>query len=248
VPPEAWLVRGIAGDRVDVRILLRPGATPHTYEPSMADARAADGAGLYLAVGHPRLGFETAWRAALARGDGAGPRVVQLAAGCETEPDDPHVWLSPPCFRRMARAAEGALEALLPAGDAPALRRGADSVVAAVDRASAGADSLLAPYGGRAFLVYHPAWGYLAREHGLEQVSVQSGSREPGPAELARVFHRVREEGLHVMLVQPETPRSETSRIAGQLGLETVVLDPLARDWPSLYLDAARALARSWRP
>lgn len=244
VPPEAYLVHAIAGERVRARVLLRPGATPHTYEPSMADARVAAGAVLYLAVGHPQLGFETAWRGVLGRE--GGPRIVALDEECETRRDDPHVWLSVPCFRIMARRTASALAGILPPEAGPALARGLDSLLARVDASAARADSLLAPFRNRSFLVYHPAWGYFAREHGLEQVSVQVGSREPGPAELAHVFEAVRKGGLHVMFIQPGTPPAEARRIAAQLGVETAVLDPLAEDWPEMYVDAARTLRRSW--
>jgi len=251
VPPQAYLVRTIAGTRVRVRVLLRSGASPHTYEPSMADARVAAGSALYLAVGHPRLGFEVAWLAALEGGGSAAggdrPRIVRLAEGCDASPDDPHVWLSVPCYRVMARRAEEALRQLLPPADAPGLRAGLDSLLSTVARTAELADSVLGPDRGRAFLVYHPAWGYLAREHGLEQVPVQSGSREPSPAELARVFARVRTEDLHVMFVQPGTSRGEARRVAAEMGVETSSLDPVAEDWPSMYLDAARALDASWR-
>lgn len=251
VPPEAYLVRAIAGERVRVRVLLRSGASPHTYEPSIADARLAARAALYLAVGHPRLGFEAAWLAALEGGEGAGedaaPRIVRLAQGCDAEPDDPHVWLSVPCYRVMARRAEAALRDLLPPADGTGLRAGLDSLLATVGRTASRADSLLGPDRGRAFLVYHPAWGYLAREHGLEQVPVQSGSREPSPAELARVVARVRREDLRVMFVQPGTSRGEARRVAAELGVETSSLDPLAEDWPAMVLGAVRALDASWR-
>ncbi|HKK28252.1 MAG TPA: zinc ABC transporter substrate-binding protein, partial [Gemmatimonadota bacterium] len=247
----AYLVRAIAGERVGVRVLLRPGASPHAYEPSMADARLAAGAALYLAVGHPRLGSEAAWLSALESGGsgegGSGPGIERLAEGCDVQPDDPHVWLSVPCYGLMARRAEAALRDLLPAADGPGLRAGLDSLLATVARTASRADSILGPDRGRAFLVYHPAWGYLAREHGLEQVPVQSGSREPSPAELARVVARVRQEDLHVMFVQPGTSRGEARRVAAELGVETSSMDPLAEDWPAMYLDAVRALDASWR-
>lgn len=251
VAPEAYLVRTIAGERVRVRVLLRPGASPHAYEPSMADARLAAGAALYLAVGHPRLGFEAAWLSALeSQGSGeggAGLRIERLAEGCVAQPDDPHVWLSVLCYGLMARRAEAALRDLLPAAEGPALRAGLDSLLSTIARTASRADSILGPDRGRVFLVYHPAWGYLASEHDLEQVPVQSGSREPSPAELARVVARVRQEDLRVMFVQPGTSRGEARRVAAELGVETSSMDPLAEDWPAMYLDAVRSLDASWR-
>ncbi len=244
VPPEAYLVRSIAGDRVSVEVLLPPGASPHTYEPSMGIARRAADADLYLPVAHPRLAFERSWVDGLRRAGGV--RIVPLASTCDARPDDPHVWLSAACADTMARRVEGALEGLLPASDAGGLRSRLDSTLAVMHRASGEADSLLAPFSGRSFLVFHPAWGYFARDHGLRQVAIQAGSREPGPRDLARVLQEVRQEGLRVLFIQPGIPRDEAERIARQLGVRTEVLDPLAENWPALVVDAARELRNAW--
>jgi zinc transport system substrate-binding protein len=244
VPPEAYLVRSIAGARVSVEVLLPPGASPHTYEPSMGIARRAAEADLYLTVGHPRLTFETSWVAALKRVGGVP--IVPLAATCDARPDDPHVWLSVACADTMARHAEAALERLLPASDSARLRARLDSTMADMHRASGKADSLLAPFSGRSFLVFHPAWGYFARDHRLRQLAVQAGSREPGPRDLARVLREIHEEGLRVLFIQPGMPRDEAERIARQLGVRTEVLDPLEENWPKLVRDAAAALAHAW--
>lgn len=246
VPPEAYLVRSIAGQRVSVHVLLPPGASPHSYEPSIGTARRAAGADLYLTVGHPRLSFESSWVDVLRRVGHV--RIVPLASACDVRPDDPHVWLSVACADSMARRAEAALERLLPASEAGALRARLDSTLTAMGRASAEADSLLAPFQGRTFLVFHPAWGYFARDHGLRQVAIQSGSREPGPRDLERVLRQVREEDLRVMFIQPGMPRDEAERIASRLGVRTEVLDPLAEDWTALVVDAAREIRDSWTP
>jgi len=43
IPPQAWLVRRIARDCVDVNVLIRPGQDPHTYEPTLKQmARLAE--------------------------------------------------------------------------------------------------------------------------------------------------------------------------------------------------------------
>ncbi len=244
VPPEAWMVESIAGERISVQVLLPPGASPHTYEPSIGRARQAASADLFLPIGHPRLGFEKAWMDALSRL--GGPRVVPLGTDCRARPDDPHIWLSADCARSMARRAEAALASLLPPGDSAALRAGLDSTLEAMSRADRMADSLLAPFRGHTFLVFHPAWAYFAADHGLRQEAVQSGSAEPGPGQLARVLSRIREEGLRVMFIQPGTTVGEAGRVARELGVSTRVLDPLERDWPALVVRAARELAAVW--
>ena len=48
IPPQAWLVRRLAGDSVEVETLLTPGANPHTFEPGARQVKKLAGASLYL--------------------------------------------------------------------------------------------------------------------------------------------------------------------------------------------------------
>jgi len=38
------------------------------------------------------------------------------------------------------------------------------------------------------FLVFHPSWGYFAKEFALNQVAVEIEGREPSPKELKRDY------------------------------------------------------------
>ncbi len=38
------------------------------------------------------------------------------------------------------------------------------------------------------FMVFHPAWGYFARDFGLEQIPVEVGGQEPSAQELAHLI------------------------------------------------------------
>ena len=42
IPPQAWLVKRLAGERVAVESMLADAADPHLFEPDARQARAAD--------------------------------------------------------------------------------------------------------------------------------------------------------------------------------------------------------------
>src|SRR5512145_3554851 len=46
------IVRQVAGPVADVVLILPPGASPHTFEPTPAGVRALAGAGALFVVGH----------------------------------------------------------------------------------------------------------------------------------------------------------------------------------------------------
>ncbi|MCA9512166.1 MAG: zinc ABC transporter substrate-binding protein, partial [Myxococcales bacterium] len=138
----------------------------------------------------------------------------------------------------VARALADALPAERAAIDArlEGLRRDAEALDAELR-------ARLAPVRGRTFLVFHPAFGYLAREYGLVQVAIEDEGKEPDAHELARLVARARDEGVRVIFVQPQFDRAAAQTIADEVGARLEVLDPLAPDWDDNLRRVARALA-----
>jgi len=77
IVPQKYFVEKIAGDLVDVHVLVMPGANPHMYEPSPAQMAALEKSRAYFAIG---IALENAW---LPRISGANPslRIVYTQRG-----------------------------------------------------------------------------------------------------------------------------------------------------------------------
>lgn len=58
VPPQAYLVERIGGDRVDVSVMIESGGSPHTFSLAPRRLVAFDEARVYFKVGHPDFAFE----------------------------------------------------------------------------------------------------------------------------------------------------------------------------------------------
>ena len=93
-------------------------------------------------------------------------------------------------------------------------------------------------------MVFHPSWGYFARDFGLTQEPVEQLGREPGPKALAALVREAKEDGVKVIFVQPQFSGSQAETIATAIGGQVASLDPLTEDWPAGLLDAAKALRR----
>lgn len=76
IAPQKYMLERIAGNRVAVSTLVKPGADPHSYEPSPSQMRACASARVWFTIGVP---FEDVW---LPRIRGAAPdlAVVSLIA------------------------------------------------------------------------------------------------------------------------------------------------------------------------
>lgn len=243
IPPQRAFVERIGGDRVDVIVLVLPGESPATYEPSPAQLRALSEADAYLSIGVP---FEKAW---LPRIASANPdmRVVDTTTGIQRmgspENPDPHVWLSPALVKAQAETICDALAALDPDG-AAGYRGNLDGFLADVDALDAEIRQTMASARGRSFMVVHPSWGYFARDYGLTMIAIEVGGQEPSAAELSRLVEKAKREQVRAVFVQPQFSQEAAETVAKEIDGEVVVIDPLAEDWGDNLRRVAQVLAR----
>ncbi len=264
VAPLKYFAEKIGGDRVAVSVMVAPGANPATYEPKPRQMAALAQAKLYVAIGVP---FEKAW---LPRMRDAGPdmRVVNGAEGLDLmmmkehhhgeeegvheEHDehggipDPHVWTSPRESKKLAANILKAFEQADPEGS-EVFRKNCDKLIAEIDGVDAKLKSLLSNRKGTMFLVYHPSWGYFARDYGLEQVPVELEGKEPGPRDLAGVIKMARKKGIQVVFAQPQFSQKSAQVIATAINGRVIQADPLAENWPTNLLQVGREMRNALR-
>lgn len=166
--------------------------------------------------------------------------------GHETGPGpavDPHVWTAPSCVRAIAQNTAKALADADPK-NAGAYQKGLDTFLAEIEETDAAVREVLkgVPQ-GTAFMVFHPAFAYFARDFGLREVAIEQSGKEPGPRELARLTDEAREEGVRAIFVEPQFSRKAAETVARQVGARVEAIDPLAFDWSANLRRVAAALA-----
>lgn len=244
VLPQAYFVDRIAGGLVDTHVMIPPGASPTTHEPTPEQMRAAADATIYFKVGHPSFPFERTWLDRLMR---ESATVVDTSAGLSRRDGDPHTWVSPGGALVMATHMEAALSRALPAHRSTfeSNLRVLRADIAALDEE---VRERLAPHRGETFFVAHPAWGYFADEYGLVQAAVEQGHKPPSPAALFELIEAARASGARVVLVQPQFTKRNAEIIAEEIGGVVVSADPLAYDWMENTRAVANVLAEALAP
>ena len=240
VAPQAYFVERIAGDLVEVVVMIPPGANPATYSPTVHQVQAVTGAALYLKVGHPGFPFERTWLDSMLSVE-SGIVVVDGSVGAACAADDPHPWVAPGGVRAMATNLTEALGRLLP-NHVLELQSNLESLRGEIDELDREVREVLSGYAGRRFLVFHPSWGCFAEEYGLQQVAIEHEGKEPSPRELSDLIRSARDDGIRVVFVQPQSSTRAASTIADAIGGRVAALDPLARDWPQNLRQVAKTL------
>jgi zinc transport system substrate-binding protein len=238
IPPQKFVVEQLAGDQVRVEVMLPPGASPATFEPTPHQMAALNGAVLYLEIGVPFEG------PVLGKISTVAPdlEVVDCRQGIELEPMDndagdhghgpldPHIWLDPMRMKTVARTTARALSEKLPAA-AAGIEGSLTGLLAKIDATDRRVRTLLAPFKGRELLVLHPAYGYFARRYGLVQIAVESEGKAPSSRQLAEIVDSLRERNTAAIFVQPQFSQTAARRVADALGCQVVMLDPLAEQY-----------------
>lgn len=155
---------------------------------------------------------------------------------------DPHVWLAPQNGRIIAANILEALVTLAPEHE-DAFQENYNDLIADIEALETNIETSLAGISQRAFMVFHPAWGYFADQFGLEQVPVQVGGQDPSPRELTALIETAREENIRVIFIQPSFNAASAEAIAEEINAAVAVADPLATDWLKNLEAAADAFA-----
>lgn len=262
IQPQAFLLDEIAGDHVTIEVLLSPGQSPHTFEPSVRQMTRLADADMYFAMGVPferhlrerytgvlddlRI-VDCRWNIELLQIDGSHGHHDDHAAGDHHDDlVDPHVWLDPKNMKTMALTITDSLASIYPSlagvfhGNLPRLQSRLDSL----DQQVA---SILEPYRGRPMYVFHPAFGYLARAYGLRQTAIEDEGKEPSIRRLVELVNQISHESVAALCVQPEFSANEVETMAHELNTTVLRLDPLARDYIVNLKSIAASLADAYQ-
>ena len=94
-------------------------------------------------------------------------------------------------------------------------------------------------------MVFHPAWGYFAREYGLVQFPVENEGKEPKPKELIKIIEEAKKENIKAIFTQSEFSTKSAQTIADSLNIKVLKETPLAEDWSENLIKMANAIANN---
>ena len=258
IVPQAGLVEAIGGDKVKVLVMVPPGASPHTYEVTHEQMTTLSRAKMYVKVGSG-VEFELAWMDKLIAVN-VSMRVVDCSEGIrvlEMDEDhhdhdhehdhgrtglDPHIWLSVRNAMIMAQNICAGLVQVDPA-NRPYYEENRTDYLEQLAKLDSEITESLSEVENRRFIVFHPAWGYFARDYDLIQIAVEQDGKEPDIDYRIRLIEEAREHDIRVVFLSPQYPTKSADVIAREIGGRVVIIDPLAKD----FIGNMRAVASAMK-
>ena len=240
--PLKYLVEQVGGNFVDVSVMVKPGADPHTYEPKPKQMVSLSKATAYFTIG---ITFEDVW---LPKFKAANPKMVIIHADeniekipmkthsfyARSDHDhgllDPHVWTSPLLVKTICMNILNGL-VKIDAARQSIYTANHGKFEKEINRIHGELQSIFAGKKGLSFMVLHPAWGYFAEAYGLNQIPIEIEGKKPKPAQLKRLIEYARNHGIKIIFIQPQVSNQNAKIIAKAIEGEVVQADPLAYDW-----------------
>ncbi|MCV6608033.1 MAG: zinc ABC transporter substrate-binding protein [Campylobacterales bacterium] len=294
--PQKTFVEKIGKDKVNVSLMVKPGNSPHSYEPKPSQMKDISNADIYFAIG---IEFEHAWLERFQQ-QNKSMKMIHLDEGIEKikmekhshhhdeeksdshheheehhdhenhgffssileffsgnhdhdhdhghhDHDeggkDPHIWTSPKNVKILSTNIYRALAKRDP-NNKDFYKKNLDSFLKEIDETDKKLKEILKNSKDSKFIVFHPAWGYFARDYNLIQVPVEVEGKEPKPKELAHLIEEAKEEKVDGIFTQPEFSDKSAKIIAKELGIKVVKTSPLNPKWSKNLLKLANAIAR----
>lgn len=258
IVPQATFVKAIGGEHVSISTMVPPGSSPHAYDPKASQMKALSLAELYFTIG---VEFEGVW---LGRFRAANPdmSLIDLSHDIEKlrmqdehhhdhhahheeeEGSDPHIWLSPSNVAIMAKHIAKALEEHDPK-NADSYRHNLAVFLKEIENTDNAIMSALSKTPkDTAFMVFHPSWGYFAKEYGLKQVAMEIEGKAPKPKTLIHLIKEAKKQNALAIITQPEFSDKSARVLAAELGIKVEKFSPLNPKWSKNLIKLAQTIGK----
>ena len=95
------------------------------------------------------------------------------------------------------------------------------------------------------FMVFHPAWGYFAKDYNLVQFPIEVEGKEPKPKMLKRIIEEAKKENIKAIFTQSEFSDKSAKVIADELKIKVIKETPLATNWSQNLIHVANTIANN---
>ena len=255
--PQKYFVQKIVKDKFDINVMVKPGSSPHNFEPKPSQMKLLDESKAYFLIGDSS---EKAWldrfkqntKNTLFVDTTIGIEKIQMQEDEHEHHDhdhsglDPHIWLDPVLVKIQAKNIYEAM-IKIDAQNSDFYKANYKEFIKELDALDEQIKKLLTPYEKKSFMVFHPSWGYFAKRYNLEQISIEVEGKEPKPNELVELIEEAKKHNIKVIFVAPQFSQKSAQTISKSIGANVIAIDPLTDNWNENLLKVAKEIVNSYK-
>ena len=232
IVPQQTFVEAVCGDLVEVVTLIPPGNSPENYEPTPVEIEKFNKASVYFSTG-------VAAEEASILNHAGDVKVVALHEKValvydditfESGGRDPHIWLSPKRVKIMIEVIAEEMGKIDPQNK-KIYENNATSYISKLNELDNEIRETLADVKNKKFIAYHPAFGYIAQDYGLQMFALEEEGKEATIHHLQDMIDLAEKESIKVIFYQEEIDSSQSRAFAEEIDGRTQMLSPLSADY-----------------
>ena len=263
--PQQTFLKAIGGDKVNISLMVKPGNSPHAYEPKPSQMKDISKADIYFTIG---VEFEHSWIPKFSN-QNKTMKIVNMSDGIkkltiekhshhhndekqhedenhedeEGENKDPHIWTS---TNNVKTIASNILKELIKidSKNTPYYKTNYEKFLTHIEQTNTNIKNILKdiPHDSK-FMVFHPAWGYFAKQYHLTQLAIEVEGKNPKPKAIAYLIEEAKEENVKAVFTAPEFSAKVATQISNEVGIKVIKVSPLNPKWSQNLENLARAIA-----
>ncbi|ECH3949964.1 ABC transporter substrate-binding protein [Campylobacter coli] len=242
IAPQAFFVKKIAGDTLNINILSTNTHKPKSKSNPMKKLEKSE---LYFTIG---LEFEKKLTDKLEQ---KFPKVkiidmqkdtplAKTSSSNSKEILDPFTWLDPILVQNIALNTYNALVEKYPQNKS-LYKHNLDKFLTELDVLNLQISSKLQKAKNKEFITYHPAWSYFAKRYNLVQNHVEFLGKKLKNEDLKNLGKLIKEKNIKVIFVQTRFPEKTAKTLEKEYNVKIYKIDYLSYDWENELLKTANA-------
>ncbi|MGH4125400.1 MAG: metal ABC transporter solute-binding protein, Zn/Mn family [Clostridium sp.] len=248
IVPQETFVKAVGGDKVDIVTMIPPGKSPENFAPNPDIMEKLSSASVYFTIGVPT---EKASILPKIKDFNKDIKIVNMAdVVSKVYPDrkfasgerDPHIWLSPKRAKVMVEEIVKELS-LKDSSNKNFYETNGKDYINKLDKLDIDTKDSLLSLKKKAFICYHPAFGYFADEYGLEMVSLEQEGKEATIEDLQKTIDFAKKEGIKAIFYQAEIDSKQSKTFALEIDGKAEMVEPLSSD----YINNLEKMAKTFK-
>lgn len=258
--PQKTFVKKITKDLADVYVMVPKGSSPHSYEPKPSQMQNISNAKVYFGI---EVEFEKAWLDRFMSqnknlkfvnvGDGIQKIAMPTHHHEEEKGDnhkdhededglDPHLWTSPSNVKIIAKNIYETMIAI-DSTNKDTYKKNYEEFLNEISVLDKQIQDILSTSKNKKFLVFHPSFGYYAKDYNLTQMSIEVSGKEPKMKELMALIKEAKENDIKTVFTNPEFSDKSANVIAKDLNATVIKISPLEENWEANLIKMTKAIA-----
>jgi len=250
--PQKYFIDQLAGNLLEVNVMIPPGANHATYEPTPKQLADISKSYMYLRMGE--IIFEKVWMEKFLNNN-TQIKIINLAedielienSGHEHEHGDhhhdidPHIWMAPKKVQKMVDNLHKNLLKYYPEY-ADTLNQNYTSFTSRISTLDSLYQQKTNALEQKNFIIFHPALTYMANDYGLNQISIELEGKEPSPVHLQKIIDEAKALDIKYIFVQQEFNKDNAKAIAKEINARIIEINPLGYNWEETMYDILKNL------